>query len=256
MKKIVFLLLFFIPIAQTAEPVVFRSKMLLKSDEGSLFDSLSFGTDIMATDCIDESIGESDLPTIYPFSYGGVFRLYCIKENETEPDNHWTYQDYRNVINAPGDSLVYLFDIYQTNVSNELKWDAFGPEFDSVFLTDLGGFAFKLDMKSKTDTTVDALFRKFKIKVYPKYDYSGVEDEQSARVGVTIRNYGENEYEFESVDIIRRYYVYSTTGILAFSTEILSSSGRIPTDALPMGAYYAVFETINGARIIKNILKY
>ena len=126
---------------------------LVIEDNAGGMQVLTFGVDSVATDTLDEILGEEELP---PFPPSGVFEARFIGDDINLPKlGQGTYKDYRPNLLTIDSTMVFELK-YQvgTGSSIKIKWN--WPEGATAVLQDLfGGVSVNKEMYGNDSLTVD-----------------------------------------------------------------------------------------------------
>jgi hypothetical protein len=256
MKKIVYLLaaLVFIASIAVAQNRI-KINISFSTDSGKPFKALYFGADDIATEGLDTSLGELDLPDLPP--PGGIhgwFRFFDLPSNS----NKVSYVDLRP-FPKPGENPVkYEIEIQNIVRFINFTWDPINsPLIDSIYLED--SFEelpiVRENMMANTSYTHDKWISdidKFYIKVWYKSGESSVVEDGSDISYCSFLS--DNSLLIaENISIAS---LYNITGEEINKFNFSSNSRIIDLGMLPKGIYFIILTDELSGNHLNKILKY
>lgn len=147
------------------ERMQFRISLI--GNDTIVFNKLAFGFHSQATNGLDTSLGELDLP---PFIPPSGFRLYgvFIFFDSTQSSNIWSYLDLKPYPNDLQDTVKFLlYAIRESGIKLRIRWQSFPEEVRYAWLTDeYLGTLVQVDMLKTNFVDVNNEFLdKFYIKI-------------------------------------------------------------------------------------------
>lgn len=213
-----------------------QTQIKLKNDLGQTFDINYLGVKQLATDGLDLSLGEEDLPTI-PVPEPELSAVFYINNDI----NLWSYREYKAVPDSIHFKKVYIIDIEYGTAANtiDISWDKFGPEIDSAFIEDIYDdvYIYKTDMKtSQTVHLTNHSARLQKISIwYNKSGQAVIENCQKNDIFV-YPNPAEDNILLKNVSIAGELKIYNELGLCVLQCD--NAGEKIDISSLNKGLYF------------------
>lgn len=255
MKRIVKYLLALVvcpAILFSQEPMQFRISLI--GNDTIFFNKLVYGFHPEATNGLDTSLGELDLPPFIPpsgFRLYGVFIFY----DSTQSSNIWSYVDLKPYPNNSTDTIKFLlYAIRESGIKLRIRWQSFPDVVRYAWLVDeYLGTLVQVDMLKTNFVDINNEFLdKFYIKlVLGNINSTNLENGQPFDVSY-------NEFE-KRIYLINRskepvdLKFFDILGNLLDELELVGNSS-ISLDKLPKGIYFVEIKQSNKLEVKKVVI--
>lgn len=233
-----------------------KTRLYLTTTKGYKMDQIIFGINRNASNSLDTSLGENEVPPFLPPE--GMMAGFVIFDT-TQQENIWTYMDLRPFQKSDTSWVYHKLDcLLNGGDILTIRWNPIGPEIDSIFIIDLfsNGFMVNQDMKKVNQITMPNEFIKsFQIKVKYPNTPDFVEYQTDETNNITINNPVKTILSLKSKEMINCIRVIDELGIELITKEIQSTTAVIQMDGIQSGIYFVIINYANSTSIVKKIIK-
>lgn len=235
------------------EPIRYRINLI--GNDTIVFNKLVFGFDSAATNGLDTSLGELDLPPFIPpsgFKLYGVFIFY----DSIQKSNIFSYLDIKPFPLSYQDTIKFLlYVIRESGVRLRISWPTIGDEVRSAWLVDeYLGTLVQVDMKK--DRFVD-IKNEFLDKFYIKIVLADVNSVESIPANNTAWYDNRTSELVLKPDLQEKMYcrVYNILGDIVLETYI-EGEHRIGKEILSSGIYFIELIYSNEKKEFRKVIVY
>lgn len=255
MKNFLMLFIFLTAISALFSQQSIRYNISLIGNDTIVFNKLVFGFDSSATNGIDTSLGEVELPPLTPPSGVGVYGVFVFYDSSAS-SNVWSYYDIRPFPSSYSDTIKFLIYVFRDfGIKLKFFWSTIGDELNSAWLVDeyLGNLA-QANMKQQNSLLVENDFLdKFYIKVtLPVFNKVGENPDDFFKIETSSRfiqiiNINSSKYCYEIFDISGNLVIKGE-----FSDEIL----LLPQSLFGSRMFFLRVYDLKGNSLVRKVMFY
>lgn len=256
MKRL-FLLLLWVPILiyNTNSQEQIKIRLNLFGNDTLVFNKLDFGFINSATNGLDTSLGEVDLPPFVPPSGYGIYGVFVFYDSASG-GNIWSYSDWRPFPSNLSDTVKFLLYVFrESGIKLKISWFGLNDYFRSAWFVDeyLGTLVQVNMLETNYVSVTNEFLDKFYIKVVLN-PITNVEDlnEDSE---VTIRQFTDKILLVSRSNEVCNYGIFDIFGNL-ISKGIFVNKIHVGISNFPKGVYFVKIENQNNKSVLKKILIY
>lgn len=255
MRNSLILFIFFATISSLFSQQPIRYNISLIGNDTIVFKKLFFGFDSTATNGIDTSLGEVELPPFTPPSGVGVYGVFVLYDSSSL-SYVWSYTDIRPFPSNYLDTVKFLIYVFRDfGIKLKFYWPTIGDELNSAWLFDeYLGTLVQANMKQQNSLLVENDFLdKFYIKVtLPNFSKvidktEGVFKIETNSQFIKIVNINSSKYFYEIFDILGNLVIKgeSSDEILLFHQSLLGS-----------GMFFVSVYDLKGNALVSKVMFY
>lgn len=207
-----------------------------------------------ATNWLDTSLGEAELPPMHP--RGNILHAFVYFPDSARNDMMYSYADYRSI---PSDSSHYYREYrlwVQWGGAEQLSigWDNIPKTVDSAVLTDImGGIVYKFNMKDSLHAIItNSAHTRFIIKVWLNDGNTSAYEENNDFVMYPLP--ASDELRIKGLDDSGDYSILDALGNEVLKGRI-EKTAEINLNSLPPSVYFFRFQLKNGSYIARKFIK-
>ncbi len=235
------------------EPINIRLNLF--GNDTLVFNKLNFGFINSATNGLDTSLGEVDLPPFVPPSGYGIYGVFVFYDSASG-GNIWSYSDWRPFPSNLSDTVKFLLYVFrESGIKLKISWFGLNDYFRSAWFVD--EYLGTLVQVNMLETSYVSVTNEFLDKFYIKVVLNPITnvDNLNENEEVILKQFSDKILLVNKSNEACNYRIFDIFGNLVSKGNFINEI-QVGISNFPRGVYFVKIDRQNNEGILKKILIY